>query len=36
MPVPATPYDTGELAPSDAAQEILLHLSKDGYLDEDG
>ena len=36
--VPARPelrIDTGELAPSEAAQEILLFLFKEGYLDED-
>ena len=36
MPVPAALYDTGELAPSEASQEILLYLFKEGYLDEDG
>ena len=36
--VPARPelrIDTGELQPSEAAQEILLYLFKEGYLDED-
>jgi len=33
---PELRIDTGELAPSEAAQEILLYLFKEGYLDEDG
>jgi sulfate adenylyltransferase len=33
---PELRIDTGELAPSEAAQEILLYLFKEGYLDEEG
>jgi sulfate adenylyltransferase len=36
--VPARPelrIDTGDLRPSEAAQEILLYLFKEGYLDEE-
>jgi sulfate adenylyltransferase len=36
--VPARPelrIDTGALQPSEAAQEVLLYLFKEGYLDED-
>jgi sulfate adenylyltransferase len=36
--VPVRPelrIDTGALQPSEAAQEILLYLFKEGYLDED-
>ena len=36
--IPARPelrIDTGALQPSEAAQEILLYLFKEGYLDED-
>ena len=32
---PELRVDTGELTPSEAAQEILLYLFKEGYLDED-
>ncbi len=32
---PELRIDTGELAPSEAAQEILLYLFKEDYLDED-
>ena len=32
---PEMRIDTGELAPSEAAQEILLYLFKEDYLDED-
>jgi sulfate adenylyltransferase len=33
---PELRIDTGELAPTEAAQEILLYLFKEGYLDEEG
>jgi sulfate adenylyltransferase len=32
---PEMRIDAGELAPSEAAQEILLFLFKEGYLDDD-
>jgi sulfate adenylyltransferase len=32
---PELRIDTGDLAPTEAAQEILLYLFKEGYLDED-
>jgi sulfate adenylyltransferase len=37
--VPESPelrIDTGELGPAEAAQDILLYLFKEGYLDEEG
>ncbi len=33
---PELRIDTSELAPTEAAQEILLYLFKEGYLDEEG
>jgi len=33
---PELDIDTSELAPSEAAQEILLYLFKEGYLDDEG
>jgi sulfate adenylyltransferase len=33
---PELRIDTSELAPAEAAQEILLYLFKEGYLDEEG
>lgn len=33
---PELRIDTGELSPSEAVQEILLYLFKEGYLDDEG
>jgi sulfate adenylyltransferase len=33
---PELRIDTSVLAPAEAAQEILLYLFKEGYLDEEG
>ena len=30
--MPKSPIDTGELSPGEAAQEIILHLEREGFI----